>query len=96
MRADQSAGLLRGQAPGHLGADVVLETADSRTGQWTKNAVRVPYPETTDCAACGKLNPNRQRLSRLPQFPVCENLWNLWLYLHQSVALSVESVDSLY
>ena len=46
MRADQSVGLLRGQAPGHLGADVVLEAADSRAGQWTKNAVHVPFVVT--------------------------------------------------
>lgn len=43
MRADQSAGLRRGQAPGHLGADFALEAADGGTGQWTKNAVQVTF-----------------------------------------------------
>ena len=43
VRADQAAGLLRSQVPGHVGADVVLEAADGRTGQRTKDAVLVPF-----------------------------------------------------
>jgi hypothetical protein len=46
VRADQSAGLLRSQSPGHLCADVALEAADGRTGQWTKDAVHVPLVVT--------------------------------------------------
>ena len=43
MRADQSAGLLGSQVPGLLGADVTLEAADGRTGQWTNDAVHTPF-----------------------------------------------------
>jgi len=43
VRVDQSARLVRSQAPGHLGADVALETADGRTGQRTKDPVRLPF-----------------------------------------------------
>ena len=46
MRVDQAAGLLRSQAPGHLGADVVLEAADGRTGQRTKGTVHGPFVVT--------------------------------------------------
>jgi hypothetical protein len=46
VRADQATGLLRSQVPGHLGADVVLEPADGRTGQRTKDAVHLPFVVT--------------------------------------------------
>ena len=46
MRADQAAGLLRSQVPGHLGANAALEAADGRTGRWTKDAVHVPFVVT--------------------------------------------------
>jgi hypothetical protein len=46
VHADQAAGLLRSQVPGHLGADVVLEAADGRTRQRTKDAVHVPFVVT--------------------------------------------------
>ena len=46
MRADQAAGLVGSQVPGHLRADVVLEAADSRTGERTKDAVHVPFVVT--------------------------------------------------
>ena len=46
MCADQSAGLLRGQAAGHFGADVALVAADGLAGQWTKDAVRAPFVVT--------------------------------------------------
>ncbi len=46
MRADQAAGLVRSQVPGHLGADAVLEAADSGTGQRTKDAVHGPFVVT--------------------------------------------------
>jgi len=46
VRADQAAGLLRSQVPGHLGADVVLEAADGNTRQQTKDAVHVPFVVT--------------------------------------------------
>ena len=43
MRADQAACLVGSQVPGHLRADVVLEAADGRTGERTKNAVHMPF-----------------------------------------------------
>ena len=46
MGTDQSAGFLRAQVPGHLGADVALEAADGLTGQSTKDAVRAPFVVT--------------------------------------------------
>jgi hypothetical protein len=46
VRTDQAAGLLRTQVPGHLGADVVLEAADGRTGQRTKDAVHGAFVVT--------------------------------------------------
>ena len=46
MRDDQAAGLVGSQVPGHFGADVVLEAADGRTGQRTKDAVHVPFVVT--------------------------------------------------
>ncbi len=46
VRADQAAGLVRSQVPGHLGADAMLEPADGRTAQRTKDAVHGPLVVT--------------------------------------------------
>ena len=43
MPADQSAGFFRRQAAGRCGADVALEAADGRSGQRTKDTVRLPF-----------------------------------------------------
>jgi hypothetical protein len=59
VRADQSAGLLRGQAPGHLCADAALEAADGRTGQWTKDAVQLPFVITQAAQRVLDLQPLR-------------------------------------
>jgi hypothetical protein len=59
VRADQSAGLLRGQVAGYLGADVALEAADGLTGQWTKDAIQVAFV-VTQAAQC-VLDPSAVR-----------------------------------
>ena len=46
MHTDQAASLLRTQVPGHLGADVVLEAEDGRTGRRTKDAVHGAFVVT--------------------------------------------------
>jgi hypothetical protein len=69
VRADQAAGLVGSQVPGHLRADVVLEAADSRTGERTKDAVHVPFVVTHRGAGLRRI--------RLPIHP--KHLFRGWL-----------------